>query len=1243
MATKLPETINFPQEEEVVLNLWNKLDVFQKCLQQSKGKPRYSFYDGPPFATGLPHYGHILAGTIKDIVTRYAHQNGYHVERRFGWDTHGLPVEYEIDNALGIKGPDDVAKMGIANYNNECRKIVMRYATEWEKIVGRIGRWIDFKNDYKTLYPWYMETIWWVFKELFNKGLVYQGVKVVPFSIGCNTPLSNFEAGQNYKDVVDPSVVVAFPLVDEPNVSLLAWTTTPWTLPSNLALCCNPDYEYVEVLDSATGKVYIILESSLELIYKSKDLYSVKGKRKGSDLKGKGYEPPFNYFGELRKKGAFVVLNDSYVTAGSGTGIVHQAPYFGEDDYRCCLAAGIITKEQEMVCPVDNCGKFTDPVTEFKGIFVKTADKEIMKLLKSKGKLVHSGTTSHSYPFCWRSDTPLLYKAVPSWFVRVTQIKDRLMETYAETYWVPDYVKEKRFANWLENARDWAISRNRYWGNPIPLWISEDGKEIVCIGSIGELEELSGVKITDIHRESIDHLTIPSKRVGQPPLRRITEVFDCWFESGSMPYAQMHFPFERTKEFAESFPADFIAEGIDQTRGWFYTLLVISTALFGKAPFKNLIANGLILAADGQKMSKRKKNYPDPMEIVNKYGADALRLYLINSPVVRGENLRFKEEGVRDVIKDVFLPWYNAFRFLVQNIERYELAEGVTFKYQSLEEQTSDNIMDKWIISFTQSLLEFLKQEMSAYRLFTVVPRLIKFIDNLTNWYVRMNRKRIKGDTGPEDCRRALNTLFYIVYTMCRVNSPFTPFLTEFMFQRLRKLLPTSMALDSIHYEMVPNSSPDFINQDIEKAVACMQTVIDLGRIVRDRKTLPVKYPLPEIVVINQDRRVIDDIVSLKPYILEELNVKTITATTDKEKYGVTLKAEPDHKNLGARLKGEFKAVMAAIKELSNEELEKFVKEKKIVLLGHTLEKDDLRLSYSFSGPAAEQLAKQYEAHCEGNVLILLDVTPDDTMLNEGLAREVINRVQKLRKKAQLIPSDEATVYYDIKDKSSALAKVVDTHQKFIETTTKTPQKNYSQFTEGHVILEEMQNIKGVEMNLILVKAKSEENSPNSKPFVEFVNVQLQNLIPRFGAKSTEGTILLRDFKTNQTINYEKFRETVENIFGIHGCNYQLFTNGEKLGEKTNFLQLQSESVFIVRDGDEPPCKSEKSPPICKFVNIKSSGKEGTILLENPKGSHILNVESLKDRLISLCGVSDCSLPRCKQSVFELHGTVVEF
>lgn len=1163
--SNLPETINFPREEEATLELWRREDVFRESMRLSKDRPRYSFYDGPPFATGLPHYGHILAGTIKDIVTRYAYQSGYHVERRFGWDCHGLPVENEIDKKLNIRGPDDVAKIGITAYNQECRNIVMRYAEEWQRIVGRMGRWIDFKNDYKTMYPWYMESIWWVFKQLYNKGLVYEGIKVMPYSTACNTPLSNFEAGQNYKDVVDPSVIVTFPLLDEPGVSLLAWTTTPWTLPSNLALCVNPTFEYVEAKNENSGDVYIMLEAQLHTL---KGSYVIINRRKGVDLKGKAYDPPFSYFLHYREKGAFRVLNDTYVTAETGTGVVHQAPYFGEDDFRCCLEAGIISKDQEiLVCPVDSCGCFTEPVCDFLGKYVKDADKEIIKYLQSKKRLVISSTMKHSYPFCWRTDTPLIYKAVPSWFLKVEEIKNRLLMTNSETYWMPDFVKEKRFGNWLRDARDWAISRNRYWGNPIPLWISEDREETVCVGSMEELEKMTGIKVSDIHRENIDHLMIPSKRPGQPPLRRVPEVFDCWFESGSMPYAQMHYPFNNIREdFDKYFPADFIAEGIDQTRGWFYTLLVISTALFGKAPFKNLVANGLVLASDGQKMSKRKKNYPDPMEVVDKYGADALRLYLINSPVVRAENLKFKEEGVRDVIKDVFLPWYNAFRFLIQNIEQYE-ETGITFVFNEKLDSYSSNIMDKWIISFTQSLLVFLKREMKEYRLYTVVPYLIKYIDNLTNWYVRMNRKRIKGEDDPQDCKNALTTLFLAIYTMVQTYAPFTPFLTEFMFQRLVKWVLSKESengessntrkeddwRNSVHYKLIPHPRDYLINKDIEKAVSRMQSVIQLGRIVRDRRIIPTKYPLPEIVVIHRDTEVLKDIISLKSYILEELNVKKLTVTTDKQKYGVTLRAEPDHKTLGARLKGEFKQIIQAIKELSDEQLQKFVATKEIVVQGHKLEEQDLRLMFSFTGPAAEQLSKQYEAHSEGNILILLDVTADEAMHNEGIAREVINRVQKLRKKARLVPSDEAIAYYEIKDASTNLAKVVVSHKEFIENATKTPQRDMVELPPNStVILEEMQKIKGVDMRLALVRTqiscmskRNDDTMSKSQSSVGYVNVTLVNMQPRYDTYSNN-KILLYDSQLGP-ITYKRLKQEIDLVFGIYGCSYDLYLNSKKL------------------------------------------------------------------------------------------------
>ncbi|KAL3312459.1 Isoleucine--tRNA ligase, cytoplasmic, partial [Cichlidogyrus casuarinus] len=593
-ASSLPASINFPSEEETILQLWKDKDAFHTSLKQSAKKPRYTFYDGPPFATGMPHYGHLLAGTIKDIITRSAHQSGFHVDRRFGWDCHGLPVEYEVDKQLGITGPQDVEKMGIAAYNDHCRSIVMRYSGQWEEVVNRIGRWIDFKHDYRTMYPWFMESVWWVFKQIFEKGLVYRGTKVMPFSTACATPLSNFEAGQNYKDVQDPAVVVAFPLIDTPDVSLIAWTTTPWTLPSNLALCVHPEKDYVKIEDLVRKQKLILMESRLSSLFKKAQEYKILEKFKGSTLKDKRYLPMFDYFKDSVSSG-FRVLCDEYVTEDAGTGVVHQAPYFGEDDFRVCLTNGVITKDMPPVCPVDSAGRFMAQVTDFAGQYVKDADKAICLNIKQRNRLINQATVNHNYPFCWRSDTPLIYKAVPTWFIRVESLVGKLLKNNEQAHWVPDFVRDKRFANWLQDARDWAVSRNRYWGTPIPLWVSDDFEEVVCIGSIEELQRLSGVKVDDLHKEHVDKLTIPS-RTGRGTLKRIPEVFDCWFESGSMPYAQLHYPFENSKQFEEGFPADFIAEGIDQTRGWFYTLLVISTALFDSNPFKNLIVNGIVLA-----------------------------------------------------------------------------------------------------------------------------------------------------------------------------------------------------------------------------------------------------------------------------------------------------------------------------------------------------------------------------------------------------------------------------------------------------------------------------------------------------------------------------------------------------------------------------------------------------------------------------------------------------------------------
>ncbi|XP_003217709.2 isoleucine--tRNA ligase, cytoplasmic [Anolis carolinensis] len=1213
MVQQVAENISFPQEEEKILQIWNKLNCFQECLKQSKNRPRFTFYDGPPFATGLPHYGHILAGTIKDIVTRFAHQSGFHVDRRFGWDCHGLPVEYEIDKALGIKGPEDVAKMGIAEYNNNCRGIVMRYSQEWKTSVTRLGRWIDFDNDYKTLYPEFMETVWWVFKQLYDKGLVYRGVKVMPFSTACNTPLSNFESHQNYKDVQDPSVIVTFPLEEDENISLVAWTTTPWTLPSNLALCVNPDLQYVKVKEKNTGRFFILMEARLVSLYKSESEYIILERFPGVQLKGKKYKPLFKYFIKCKENGAFTVVTDNYVKEEEGTGVVHQAPYFGADDYRVCMDFNIIQKDSVPVCPVDASGCFTADVADFAGQYVKDADKNIIKSLKEQGRLVHTSTFKHNYPFCWRSDTPLIYKAVPSWFVRVEHMVEKLLENNAQCYWVPDFVKEKRFGNWLRDARDWAISRNRYWGTPIPLWVSDDFEEVVCIGSVAELEELSGVKVTDLHRESVDNITIPS-RCGKGVLRRVSEVFDCWFESGSMPYAQVHYPFENKKEFEDAFPADFIAEGIDQTRGWFYTLLVLSSALFGKPPFKNVIVNGLVLASDGQKMSKRKKNYPDPTNIVNSYGADALRLYLINSPVVRAENLRFKEEGVRDVLKDVFLPWYNAYRFLVQNVVILQLKEdGKEFLYNENTVKESNNIMDKWILSFTQSLIQFFKVEMAAYRLYTVVPRLVKFVDILTNWYVRMNRRRLKGENGIDDCIMALETLFSVLFSMCKLMAPYTPFITELMYQNLKTLIDPACVqeknTDSIHYLMLPQVREDLIDKNIESAVSRMQSVIELGRVIRDRKTIPVKYPLKEVVVIHQDPQALEDIRSLEKYILEELNVRQVTFSTDKDKYGIRLRAEPDHMVLGKRLKGAFKSVMADIKKLTSEQLEVFQKTGTIVVDGHELHEEDLRLMYIFD-QAVGGSAAQFEAHSDSQVLVLLDVTPDQAMVDEGVAREVINRIQKLRKKRNLVPTDEITVYYRAHPEGDYLETVIKEHTDFIYATIKAALKPYPVPTSKEVLIQEKTQLKGSELEITLAKGTLNHRI---EPACAYVNLNIC-----VNGKEQGGMVLLENPKGDNKLDFTKFISTMSCIFGLGNSKLAVFCGKTELKNQTDLLSLSGKMLHVTT-GLAPDVNSPDGS-LCPYINLQLvnakpqeclNGVVGTLLMENPVGQNGLTYQGL--------------------------------
>lgn len=1054
---------------------WNAIDAFKTQLANSKGKKPFSFYDGPPFATGLPHYGHLLAGTVKDIVTRFATSTGHYVDRRFGWDCHGLPVEHEIDKKLGVRGKDDILKMGIAQYNAECRAIVMRYQSEWRATVERMGRWIDFDHGYRTMDTNFMETEWWVFKTLFDKGQVYRGLRVMPYSTGLTTPLSNFEAGSNYKEVQDPAVTVAFVLRDDPTTAFLAWTTTPWTLPSNLALCVHPDLDYVKIWDEERQRHFILCDKLLSTVYKDPKKAKIKTVEtyKGKDLGGIKFVPLYNYFYEQFKDRAFRVLVDTYVTAETGTGVVHQAPAFGEDDYRVALEHGVIDKETQPPCPIDESGRFLPVVTDFAGQYVKDADKNVQKDLKGRDLLIVQSTIRHQYPFCWRSGTPLIYRAIPAWFVRVESIQGELQANNQKTRWVPQTIGENRFGNWIAAARDWNVSRNRYWGTPIPLWVSDDFEEVECIGSIAELEERSGrTGITDLHRDHIDPITLPSRQ-GKGTLRRVEEVFDCWFESGSMPYAQAHYPFENRETFEASFPADFISEGLDQTRGWFYTLLILGTHLFGTAPWKNLIVSGLVLAADGKKMSKSLRNFPDPSLVIDRYGADAVRMYMINSPIVRAENLRFREEGVKDMIASVFLPWLNSFRFFLAQVVLLKKDTGIDFQFDP-NAPLSENVMDRWVLARCQSLIAFVRQEMENYRLYTVVPRLLTMINELTNWYIRFNRKRLKGENGKEDTVAALNTLFETLMTVCRTMSSFTPFLTENLYQGLRKFLPPAKddAIDyrSVHFLPFPEVREDCMDPVIQRRFSALQSVIELGRAMREKKNLPLRVPLRELTVFHSDKQFLDDVQSLAGYVEEELNIRDLVLSQDEDRCAVRFKLLADWPTLGKKLRKDMGKVKKGLDQVNSAQAKEYMECSQITIEGIPLGEGDLR-ALRYVDEAA--LASHILSDTDGQVVVLLDTEVHPELQAEGAARDVINRIQRLRKKAGLQPTDAIDYFYRFTEgMADALDDVMKTQSEVFTRNLRRVPRPAAELPEGaEVVFEEEQEVNDAKFMLTLVRA----------------------------------------------------------------------------------------------------------------------------------------------------------------------------
>ena len=1004
---------DFAKSECRILEFWEQENIFQRSMAQRADAPEFVFYDGPPFATGLPHYGHLLAGTIKDIVPRYRTMRGNRVERRFGWDCHGLPVECEVEQDLGIGGKADIEKMGVDVFNEKCRSIVLRYTREWRATVTRMGRWVDFDNEYKTMDPSYMESIWWVFKSLWEKDLIYQGEKILPYCPRCATPLSNFETNQGYMDVTDPAITVRFALTDEPNAFILAWTTTPWTLPSNMALAVGPDIAYVRVVEK--DAVYYLAKDRLSAYYKSAGAYERADDLVGRDLAGRAYEPLFPYFADKRAEGAFRILAADFVSTDEGTGIVHVAPGFGEDDHRLGKEHGL-----PAVCPVDAECRFTDAIPDYAGRAVKDADADIMRRLKDEGRLVHRASILHPYPHCWRCDAPLIYRAVATWFVKVEAIKDQLVAANRTVNWVPDHLRDGRFGKWLEGARDWAISRNRYWGTPLPVWRSEDGEETVCVGSIAELEELGGTRVNDLHKHFVDAIEIPS-REGRGMLRRIPEVLDCWFESGAMPYAQSHYPFENKERFESHFPPDFIAEGLDQTRGWFYTLMVLAVALFDKPAFKNVVVNGLILAEDGKKMSKRLKNYPDPDTMINTYGADAVRLYMIYSPVVRAESLRFSEKGVQSLLRHIFIPLWNAYSFFVTyaNIDQWTPPPDAAADFEP-----GPNVLDRWMLSSLETLIADVTAAMDRYDLQRAIRPFIQFIEDLTNWYIRRSRRRFWKSQDDDDKRQAYRTLHHVLLQTAKVAAPFIPMLSETLYRNLRsETMP-----ESVHLCDFPTANQQARDPDLEKHMAAVMTVVRMGRQLRADHNLKVRQPLAAMRIVSRDADALNGIAALQDLIQDELNVKTVEFS-DQELSLAHLKAKADFRKLGPRFGPKTARVAKALATLPSEQVARLTTKGTM-----DLDVDGETATLAADDAIIERIPIDgLVVASEGALVVALETELNPALIDEGLAREFVNKVQTMRKNADMNVTQRIRAVYAGPDD---IRRAVETHADYIRAET---------------------------------------------------------------------------------------------------------------------------------------------------------------------------------------------------------------
>ena len=995
MYKKVDTSLNFLDREKEVLEFWKENKIFEKNVEENKGNKEFTFYDGPPTANGKPHIGHILTRVIKDIIPRYHVMKGEHCLRKAGWDTHGLPVELEVEKLLGIDGKQEIENYGIEPFIKKCKESVWKYKGEWEKMSDRVGYWADMDDPYITYDDNYIESVWWAIKNINDKGLLYKGYKIVPYCPRCGTALSSHEVAQGYKDVKEVSVVVRFKMKGRENAYFLAWTTTPWTLPSNVCLCMNPNEDYSEI-KLADGSVYVLAKALVDKYFEDYQTISVK---KGLDYQFAEYEPLFDFTAKAieKNKKAFVVITDNYVTMEDGTGIVHNAPAFGEDDARVCQKYDI-----GFVNLVDTRGNMTDETEKFKGLFVKDADKEVIKDLKERGLLFAEVPFEHSYPFCWRCDTPLIYYARQSWFIKMTAVKDKLLEANNSINWMPETIKSGRMGNFLENVIDWGISRERYWGTPLPVWVCNKCGKVHVIGSKEELKKLCNIEgDIELHRPYIDDCSFDCDCGGK--FIREKEVIDCWFDSGSMPFAQYHYPFENKELFESHFPADFISEAIDQTRGWFYTLLAISTLLFEKAPFKNCIVLGHVNDKNGIKMSKHKGNVVDPWTILDKQGADAVRWYFYTGSAPWLPS-RFYEEAVSEAQRKFMGTLWNTYAFFVLYAD--------IDKYNPSQYKLSDcklSLMDKWVLSKLNTLVKTVDSGLEKYNIFDSARALQNFTDDLSNWYVRRGRERYWGHDMTEDKIAAYTTLYTVLVTMAKLSAPFTPFMAEAIYQNLVPNFYKDAPI-SVHLCSFPEYDENAVDVELENGMQDVLDIVVLGRACRNTSNMKNRQPLSKVYVCAENKTQLSE--KLLEIAKDELNVKEIEYLSDAGRF-VSYKLKPQLKTLGPKYGAKLGQIRKFFEVCDTKEVVNTIKAEntyKVDFEGDTFEftLDDLLIS--------SESEQGFISSSDKGVTVVLDVNLTDDLIAEGVERELVSKIQSMRKDAGFEVVDRITINYLAED-----------------------------------------------------------------------------------------------------------------------------------------------------------------------------------------------------------------------------------